>query len=232
MSRHDLTLPEEALLLALRDEEGTLFSHQAGQVALAAAVFAELALGGRLGIVQDSGSGRTEDSTVEVTSADPIGHGPLAALFAGVVEQVTAFPKPMPALHWVGLLASRGDLLPTVAEQLCERGILRADVRRVALLFREKTWPELDPEPERELLARLRTAIFEEEAEVDPRTAALVALADKAGILQPLFGEALASRRARIERIARGELAGEASRLALDQMASAFWFLCVMGAGP
>ena len=89
------------------------------------------------------------------------------------------------------------------AKQLCRRGILRADEKSVLLIFSRKIYPELDPGPEREIVDRVRAAIFTDTTEVDPRTAVLVALGSKSGVLKNVFDKKeLKARKDRIETIA------------------------------
>jgi hypothetical protein len=97
------------------------------------------------------------------------------------------------------------------AEQLCRRGILRADEKSVLLLFSKKIYPELDPGPERNLVERIRQAIFTDDSELDSRTSILVSLADKAGVLKNSFDrKELKARKGRLEEIGDGDLTAEA----------------------
>ena len=108
---------------------------------------------------------------------------------------------------WVSRFASLKKLKHRAAQQLCRRGILRADEGTVLLIFKRKVYPELDPGPERELVERIRAAIFTETYEPDPRTIVLVALADKAGVLKNVFDKKeLKARKKRIEAIGEGSM--------------------------
>ena len=69
---------------------------------------------------------------------------------------------------WVTKFAQTKNLKHRVAEQLAKRRILRIDEDKVLGIFTRKIYPEVDPQPERELTERLRQAIFSDGAEVDP----------------------------------------------------------------
>ncbi len=102
------------------------------------------------------------------------------------------------------------------------RGILRADEDKILLIFNRRIYPELDPRPERELLARLHEAIFGETRDLDSRTVVLTTLADGAGILRVLFDKRrLRERKNRLEELRAGEIAGEATKAAVEAMQAA-----------
>jgi len=126
---------------------------------------------------------------------------------------------------WVTRFRGMKNLRHRVARQLCRRGVLRADEDKVLFLFTRKIYPELDPRPERALVERLRRAIFTDAADVDARTAVLVALADKTGLLKNVFDrKELKARKARLKSIAAGEAVGEvgeAAKAAAEAMQAA-----------
>jgi len=92
----------------------------------------------------------------------------------------------------------------------------------VLLIFKRKIYPELDGRAEKEILARLRKAIFTRSSDLDPRTVVLVSLADKTGLLRANFDKKkLKDQKKRIEQIAKGELIGAATQKAIDAAMSA-----------
>jgi len=118
-----------------------------------------------------------------------------------------------------------------VAQQLCRRGILRAAEDKVLLIFTRKIYPEVNPEPERKLIERLRQAIFTESRDVDPRTVVLVSLANNTGLLKAVFdNKKLKGRKARIEEIINGEITGKAAKEAIEAMQAAVMVACIMPA--
>jgi hypothetical protein len=109
-----------------------------------------------------------------------------------------------------------------VAQELCRKHILRMDEDKVLLLFTRKIYPEINPRPERELIARVERAIFDEGAEVDPRTAVLVALAHRANILKVVIEkDRLKRAKKRIEQIGKGDASAQATKEAIAAMQAA-----------
>ena len=123
------------------------------------------------------------------------------------------------SMPWVARFASIRKLTQRVAERLCEQGILRADEDKILLIFNRKIYPEIDPAPEREMIERLREAIFTESTEIDPRTAVLASLANSAGLLSQAFDKkALRQRKKRLKQIAAGEVVGKAVQESINAM--------------
>jgi golgi phosphoprotein 3 len=121
-----------------------------------------------------------------------------------------------------------GDPL-LVAEQLVRRGILRRSKDKVLGIFNRTIYPELDPRPERELIARLEAAVFGDAQDIDTRTAVLISLANGAGLLRLVFDKKrLKGRRARIRQISNGELVGKATAEAIQAMQTAVMVACIV----
>jgi len=213
MTHRQLFLHEEILLLALRDREGTVVGGTYYPYALGGALLAELLLQRRIKIDE---AGRRK--LVAVVSSKPVGD----PLLDACLEKVTTAKRRASPQTWVGRFAGFRRLKHRVALGLCERGILKADEDTVLLIFKRKTYPEVDPAPERELIKRLRQAIFTYTRELAPRTVVLVALAHGAGILKAVFDKKkLRGRKRRLEQIAKGDVVGEATREAIQGMQAA-----------
>lgn len=200
MSRkRDLYLYEELMLLALRDKEGT-FAHDdmSFLYALGGSLLAELLLLDKIRIDQVK-----KKKFVEVRNASPLGD----SLLDECLEKLRSAKRRATVETWVNRFGGLKKMRPRAAEKLCRRGILRVDEKSVLLIFSKKVYPELDPGPEREIVERLRDAIFNDETELDSRTTILVALADKAGVLKNSFDKKeLKARKKRIEEIGEGDL--------------------------
>ena len=135
------------------------------------------------------------------------------------------------AQTWVSRFAETKRLKHRLAKQLCDRGILRADEDKILLLFTRRVYPEVDPKPERELVERLRRAIFSDTDSVDPRTAVLVSLAHHAALLPNAFGKKeLKARKARIEKIGNGDATSQATKEAIEAMQAAVFVACILPA--
>ncbi|MEA3226358.1 MAG: GPP34 family phosphoprotein [Planctomycetota bacterium] len=223
ITRTNLYLHEEIMLLALRDEEGTIVS--AGtmyQYAIGAAVLSELLLSQRITVDQ---SGKRK--VVDLVSSAPLGE----PLLDHCLEKITAAKRRAALQTWVSRFAGVKNLKHLVARQLCKRGILRADEDKVLLIFTRKIYPEVNPEPERELIERLRHAIFTDAPDVDPRTVVLVSLANSTSLLKVVFDKkGLNTRKARIEQIVNGEITGKAAQEAIQAMQAAVMVACIMPA--
>jgi hypothetical protein len=213
----DLFLTEEVLLLALRDREGTVASGAWYHHSLAGAVMAELAVHGRIRM-----EGAKE--RVQVLDATPIGDPVIDACLA----ELAASKKDRKPSDWFMRFANKSELPHDVAAGLVRRGILRADKGKVALIFTRRIYPEVDPEPERALLARLHTAIFEDKASLDTRTIVLVSLTNRTGVLTANFDrKELKARKKHIEAMIEGELTGTVAEEAI-QTVQAIMFITTM----
>jgi len=197
MSEH-LHIYEALLLLALKDQEGTVAADGVGfAFSLGGSLLAELMLLGKVEIeeVKKKKFVNLKDST---SLGDP--------LLDECLEKVRTAKKRAQVNVWVSRFAHLKKLRQRAAEQLCHRGILRADEESVLLIFKRKIYPELDPGPERKVIEALRKAIFSDEEELSPLTSVLVALADKAGVLKNVFDKKeLRSRKARLKEIGEGD---------------------------
>jgi hypothetical protein len=212
-----LFLQEELLLLALRDEEGTI-SAAMYPYALAGAILAELMLHERI---------RVDDpkkKMVQVLSNSPLGD----PLLDECLERIARDDRPDSLADWVERFTAVRHLKDRVAEGLCERGILRAEKGRFLFVFPKVTYPEVDHGPEGRILQRLRSAIFEESEEIDTRTAVLLSLASSTGMLPTVFDpEELKPGQAHIDRITQGEQVGQAAKEAIDAMQAALAMMTI-----
>ena len=201
---------EELLLLALRDEEGTIASASGMyQYAIGGAVLAELLLGSRIEVEE------SKKKLVHLVNPEPVGD----PLIDECLGRIGSAKKPASLQSWVARFVGIKNLKHRVAEGLCKRGILRAEEDSILLVFSRKTYPELNPQPERELVDRLHRAIFTESEDLDPRTVVLISLADGTGLLNAVFGrKELKSRKPRIEQLISGEMSGQAAKAALEAM--------------
>jgi len=201
-----LYLYEEITLLALRDKKGTLSTCFAS-MGVAGALMAELLLEGRVAI------DGTRKKLIEVRSRDLFGDPVLDE----ALRQIAASSRRASLNAWIPRLANAKNLHHRVAQQLCRRGILRADEDTVLLIFRRKIYPELNPLPERELIERMRNAIVSDSSQVDPRTMILLSLARAADLLATSVGrDVVKAGKARIKAIVQGEATGKATREVIE----------------
>ena len=208
-----LFLHEEIMLLALRDEQGTIASGTMYQYAIGAAVLAELLLNRRIAVEQSR-----RRKLANLVSPEPLGE----PLIDQCLEKISRAKRRASLQTWVSRFAGVKNLKHRVAQQLCRRGVLRAAEDKVMLIFTRKIYPEVNPEPERKLIERLRQAIFTDSRNIDPRTVVLVSLANSTGLLKVVFDKKkLKGRKARIEEIINGEITGKAAKEAIQAMQAA-----------
>jgi len=201
-----LFLHEELLLLALRDEKGTLEPGIWPQLAIGAASVAELVFQERIAV----NSGKR--ALVDVVDESPLGD---AFLDACLARMATARRRAS-LQTWVTRLAGSRHAKQTVAEGLCAKGVLREDLRKILGIFSQRIFPEADSRPERELRERIARAIQSGSTDLDPRTSVAIALAHRCNILRLVVGKRMVrERRERIEQIAAGQMVGEAVKKAV-----------------
>lgn len=204
----DLYLHEQVLLLALRDERGTVES-RAGMysLALGGAILAELLLADCVTVGED------KKQLVDVVQSRRLGD----PLLDECLQRVAGAKRRRSAAGWVSGFAHVKRLRHRVAQQLCRKGILKDSEEKVLLLFTRKVYPTVDPAPERRLSQTLHRAIFQDSKNVNPRTAILIALAHATGLLNAVFERAdLKRRKRRLEQIGSGDLIGGAAKAAVQ----------------
>ena len=216
-----LYLHEEIMLLALRDKEGTVSSGTMYNFAIGGAVLAELLMEKRIDVEA------VKKKLARVLSPAPLGD----PLIDECLSKIAGSKKRADLQHWVSSFAQVKNLKHRVAQQLARRSILRIDEDKVLGIFSRKIYPEIDPKPEREVIERLRQAIFGDSAEIDPRTVVLLSLAASADLLKLVFDKKqLKSRKARIQQIVNGELTGKATKEAIEAMQAAVMVACIIPA--
>lgn len=194
MSAARLSLAEELVLIALDDESGRLVGTGARTMALdrsiAAALLMELALARRID---------TDTEALSLLSAEPIGD----ALADRVLAEIAATPARLPSGAWVQKLSAQGQAWrESLIARLVERGILRQVEQRLLWVFRQRTYPPADGEPEREVRTRILALLHSDDIPA-PRDALLVGLLQAGGLFNEVMPhDALQALRPRIAAIA------------------------------
>jgi len=217
----ELTLPEEIMLLALKEKEGTTVSGVSYQLAAGGAVLAELLLSGRV-TIED-----TRKKLVNLTSRAMLGD-PL--LDEGLRLVVDARRRGS-AQTWVMRFSRTKNLKHRVAESLCRKGVLRADEDKVLGIFKRRIYPELNPVPEGLIVERIREAILGASDSIEPRTVVLISLGRAASLLKTVLSKKeLKTNKNRIKQIANGELTGKAVAEAVQAVQAAIMVAAIMPA--
>jgi hypothetical protein len=222
MRHTPLHLHEELLLLALHDTKGTLGGAHTS-IGLGGAIAAELLLRERIRIDES----RRWRKLVEVRDIRRTED----AILNECLKRIRDAKRRASIQTWITRFSSTKKLHHRVAEELCARRILRADEQEILLIFKRRVFPEIDPGPEREIIERLRTAIFSDDREVEPRTVVLAALAHAVGLLNPTFGRReLRPRKQRLKSLVKGDVIGKATSDAVEAAQAAVAAAAVMPA--
>lgn len=217
-----LRLYEDVMLLALRNDKGTIAGGVMYQQAVGGALLAELILDGRIRAVSE---GRSAYAVLDRSTpmGDPI--------LDECLQKVVASTRRRTLLHWVQKFAGTKQLKHRVARGLVDQGILREEEGRVLLIFSRRLYPEFDPAAERAIVARVSDAIFSDTATVDTRTTILIAIAQHSGLLKANFDrKRLKARRLRIDAIVKGDAVGKATRQAVEAVQAAIMVAAIMPA--
>ena len=218
----DLFLHEEILLLALKDKQGTIASGAMYKFATGGAVLAELLLQKKITV--DHSKTKKPVSVIDPQPLDD-------PLIDEWLLKMSSAKRRSALQTWLTKIANTKDIKHRVAAQLCRQGILKMDEDTVLLLFTRKIYPEVDPEPERMIIDRLKNAIFTDVDDFDARTIVLLSLAKSTNILPKIFDKKqLKQRKKRIEQIVNGEITGKAAKDAIDAMQAAIMVTCIMPA--
>lgn len=211
--KNTLFLHEEILLLALRDEDGTIVTGTMYQHAISGAILSELLINKRIEIRKFKNK-----KLINFIDSTPVGD----PVIDECLKKISSAKRRAPLQNWVSRFAGLKNLKHRVADQLCKCGILRVDEDKVLLLFTRKVYPEVNPEPEKELIGRLREAIFTDTNYIDPRTIILISLANSANLLKMIFDKKkLKKKKKRIEQIINGEIIGKATEEAIESIKAA-----------
>jgi len=204
-----LYLHEEILLLALREQEGTVYYGSMYGYAMAGGILAELLLSSRVGIDPEN----PKKNWLKVINRDTLNN----EILDECLMKVDQAKRRAAMKRWVPTFSRTKELVHRTAANLCELSILKADRDTVLLLFKRRIYPEIDPIPEKAIVERLRAAIFTDTKDVDPRTVILLALADSANLLPLHFDKKkLKARKDRIERVIDESEAGLATKEAIQ----------------
>ena len=216
----NLFLYEEIMLLALKDEEGTIASGTMYNYAVGGAIMAELLLSQSIAVDQSK-----RRKLVSVVSPQLLSD----SLIDEWLMKMSSAKRRKTLQDWVSRIANTKDLKHRIALQLCQRGILKMDENTILLLFTQRIYPDINPEPEREIINRLHSTIFTDTDDIDARTIVLLSLAKSANILPIIFGKKeIRQRKKRIEQIVNGDIAGKATKEAIEAMQAAVMIACMM----
>ena len=210
------------MLLALRNDRGTVAGGTMYVQAVGGAILAELLLRGRITTVAERRS-----TYAVIADPTPTGNPELDECLA----KMRTAKKRRKLQSWIFDFARLKGSRHRIAAGLAEQGILRSTEEQVLVLFTRRIYPELDPTVERAIVERLEKAVFSDGGAVDPRTTVLVALAHHSGLLRAnLDRRRLKTRKARIDEIIQGDAIGRATKEAIQAVQAAVLMAAIMPA--
>ena len=194
-----LTVPEEFLLLTLKDEDGgfvdiPLEYQRAGFVG---AAIIELALEGRLD---------NDPDRVWVVDKTPTGNASLDPVLA----KLSAPDFDHSAENMINQLIDLGDTVRSQAlARLCEKKILVETEGRLLWFLKTRRYPAIDGKEIREVKLRLLEVLLRDGLP-DPRDVCLMSLAETCGIIRQIVpASELKLARERIAKFSKMELIGQ-----------------------
>ena len=220
-STKSLPIHEEILLLALRDKEGTFLNASVGY-AVAGGILSELALRKRIEVSND------KKQIVKLVDNSPTND----AMLDEVLQEIAECKKAKSMTHWIGHVVIKPRLQHCVAEQLCEKKILRTEDKKILWVFNHKTYPETAAAYEREIKQRMRKLMFGQTTRHDERTTILISLAFHTDLLRANFDkDRVKLNLERIKKIAKGDMfAARATRSAVEAMQASIMMITTMSA--
>lgn len=194
------------MLLALDDEKGKVTGWGSVDQALAGAVLCDLVFAERIAVIDDRVALRADGITGEPAND-------------AVLAKIAKREKPRKPADWVGRLGA--DVRKDVLARLEERGLIRAERRKLLGLLPATRYPEADGSAEQELRSRVR-AVLVDGAEPDERTAALIAIAHASGQGRTLVADRPWKEiEPRAKEVAEGDWAADAVRKAIQSVNAA-----------
>ena len=211
-----MRLADELLLLAYSDEGDAQLSSTSLNLGLSGSVLLELALAGKFDV--------DDEDKIVVTDATPTGDPVLDETLTTVAtEKKARTPR-----DWVSRLP--GDKLhQRLLDDLVAAGVLEREKDKVLWVFPRTRYPSahgVEPPQETDARRRLNAALDQPDP-VDPRTSALAALVQAAGLSRKVFeGRKGSAVKRRVEEmtkasVASGQWASEGVRKAIEQVEAA-----------
>lgn len=201
----NLPIYQQVALLAIHDDKGT-FQAEFVEHLLAGAILAELMLQGCISITG-------KDKRISVVASNDRDDN----MLSDTLDILKRASKPLGVKNAVSKIANQKGLKHNVARSLCDAGILKYEQDKILLIFTRQLYPEVNPVPEQQIKQALRELIINKSADAMPRMVVLISLLQGSGLLKKHFEKAfLKQHKDRIERIAKGDVVGEATKEVIE----------------
>lgn len=171
-----LTLPQALMLLALRDDKGSLHAGYFPQ-ALAGASLTELLL---VDALESNGEAKPKYTCESATNVE----GKLLSAIAGYIMKDG---RSRPLKSWAGRLSQKTKFIDILAEALCELGAVSESKSKFLGLIPQTKWPTLNGRIEAQLIEEIKNALNSNQSleDVDDKVGLIIVLADAGGFLKP-----------------------------------------------
>lgn len=180
--KSSLTLPQALMLLALRDDKGSMHSGYFPQ-ALAGASLTELLLAN---VLRGDGNKKPKfliDNDLKVD----------CKYLSAVTSYIRDDGKPRSLKSLAQRLSQKTKLVNVLAEELCELGAVSEEKSKVFGIFPQTRWPTLNGRIEAQLVEEIKTALNPNLAldDIDDKLGLIIVLAEAGGFLKPNLDNAL-----------------------------------------
>jgi golgi phosphoprotein 3 len=195
-----LTLPEQLMLIALKDEKGTVLFTAMGILpfAIIGAILIELYFAGKINI---------EKNKIFVQDYSPTGND----FFDDVLKIISESGSKKEAKNLLLKINVKiKNIKERTLEYLVEKKVLKEENYKIFSIIKRKKYPTINPEPEKELRFKIRNFILKQESP-DERNIALLSLINVSRLLEDIFNkDEIKTAKERINEIIDRTHSGEA----------------------
>ncbi|MFC2130198.1 GPP34 family phosphoprotein [Bacteroidota bacterium] len=197
-----LTLPEQLMLIALKDEKGTVLFTASGILyfSIIGAIIMELYFAKKIDY---------ENKTIIVMDNTPTGN----PFFDDVLHIISDSGNKKDIKYWLLKINSKiKNVKERTLENLVDSKVLKEENHKVLGLFSKKTYPTINPEPEIKLRECIKNFVLNKE-NPDERNIALLSLTQTSNLLEDIFNQnEVKAAKERINELVKRSHQGEAIR--------------------
>ncbi|ROL61766.1 GPP34 family phosphoprotein [Bacteroidetes/Chlorobi group bacterium ChocPot_Mid] len=197
-----LTLPEQLMLIALKDEKGTVLFTAMGILpfSIVGAVLIELYFANKIDY---------EDNRIIVKDPTPTGND----FFDEILKIIVDSGKKKDTKYWMLKITDKiKNLKERTLQHLVRSNVLKEEKYKVLSLITKTKYPTINPEPEKELRSRIKKFILRHE-NPDERNVALLCLVQVTRLLEDLFEKSeIREAKERIDELVERSHMGDAIR--------------------
>ena len=197
-----LTLPEQLMLIALKDEKGTVLFTASGilHFSIIGAIMMELYFAKKIDY---------ENKKIIVTDNTPTGN----AFFDNVLQIISDSGNTKDIKYWLLKINSKiKNVKERTIGHLVFSKVLKEENHKIFGLFSKKTYPTINPEPEIKLRECIKNFVLNKEAP-DERNIVLLSLSQISNLLEDIFNkDDIKTAKERISELVTRSHHGEAIR--------------------